>query len=223
MGKIKHSHGMAICSLINGVPHILLMRRRLTYNFIEFITGVNNWQKMEKLLNGMTASEKLELLSGNFAQIWWKLNLNNNTRCPVYKTYELKYNSLDKERLLHLINNSTDGDLIWEMPKGRIERPETGLDAAIRETKEEIGVDRSQYKLLGEEFYHSLVDYDVRYTMKIYLAEATKNISLAMKDRHLFEVDTVRWFSLDQLVTNTPYYNLICEILKKYTEIKLGV
>jgi len=220
MGKTKYSYGIALCKMIDSTPYIFLLRRRLTYDFIEFVLGkYDDWFKIKDLLNNMTASEKLDIMSGNFIQIWWRLSLDNKIS-DNYKLCEKKYNLLDKALLKDYIKNSIDGEQLWEMPKGRIESHETPINAAIRETSEEVGVSNKQYKLLNEEFNYITMAYDVRYHMKFYLADVEQEIDMTMKRRHIYEVDTVRWFSINDINSRLPYYTLLNNILLKYKSIK---
>lgn len=55
-----------------------------------------------------------------------------------------------ENRVLMVRRRVSEGQLSWQFPAGEIEPGETREDAAVRETKEETGLDVAAVKLLGE-------------------------------------------------------------------------
>lgn len=53
-------------------------------------------------------------------------------------------------RLLLVRRRVSEGDLLWQMPAGKVEPGETGEHAAVRETLEEAGLEVCAIKNLGE-------------------------------------------------------------------------
>ncbi|MFG3117869.1 NUDIX hydrolase [Streptomyces sp. NPDC048197] len=53
-------------------------------------------------------------------------------------------------RVLMVRRRVSEGKLSWQFPAGEVEPGETREEAAVRETKEETGLDVSSVKLLGE-------------------------------------------------------------------------
>ncbi|QHC20228.1 NUDIX hydrolase [Streptomyces sp. GS7] len=53
-------------------------------------------------------------------------------------------------RVLMVRRRISEGKLSWQFPAGEVEPGETREDAAVRETKEETGLNVSAVKLLGE-------------------------------------------------------------------------
>ncbi|WP_030414395.1 NUDIX hydrolase [Streptomyces sp. NRRL S-1448] len=53
-------------------------------------------------------------------------------------------------RVLMVRRRISEGKLSWQFPAGEVEPGETREDAAVRETKEETGLNISAVKLLGE-------------------------------------------------------------------------
>ncbi|MEU5213243.1 NUDIX hydrolase [Streptomyces sp. NPDC020742] len=53
-------------------------------------------------------------------------------------------------RVLMVRRRVSEGKLSWQFPAGEVEPGETREDAAVRETKEETGLNVSAVKLLGE-------------------------------------------------------------------------
>lgn len=236
MIKVKKSYGVAVCRIKDDLQ-ILLCRRRITYEFIEFVLGkykLDNLDKVKKLLNGMINSEKLDLLSGNFPMVWYRLCLE----CPSdEKKYNICLHKYQKTYpiLEHLINNSTNGALLWEIPKGRSSWNESAIETAIRETEEEIGITSDKYKMLFDlkPFFYSLIDYSIDYHMNFYIASwRGEDFMWKFKHTHNMEIDDVRWWTHEELnmiakhnsigSNNTTYINNvifpILKIYKKYTK-----
>jgi 8-oxo-dGTP pyrophosphatase MutT (NUDIX family) len=82
----------------------------------------------------------------------------------------------------------------WGFPKGHLEQGETELDAAIREVKEEIGLD---VEILDSNYRYPInyyiKEYDVDKTSVFYLAIPKENISLVNQEK---EIETSKWVNL---------------------------
>ncbi|MGW4791182.1 NUDIX hydrolase [Nonomuraea sp. NPDC004297] len=57
---------------------------------------------------------------------------------------------VDHERVLLACRREAEGSLLWTFPSGKVEPGETGEQAAVRETREEVGLEVSAVKTLGE-------------------------------------------------------------------------
>ena len=84
--------------------------------------------------------------------------------------------------------------LFWECPGGSVLKGETSLDGAIRETKEEVGVDLSNIsgKLINtklREYFHDIMEaWLFYYDGEVDLTKASTN-----------EVCEVKWMSIDEI------------------------
>lgn len=235
--KRYDSYGIAICRINNNVPQILLCRRRVTYEYNEFVTGkynINNWSKIYELINSMTANEKINIKSLDFNKIWWHNSLRN-VDTNFADDCKLKFDtnfSIDRgtSRLIDLINKSQDAELLWEIPKGRSGRNEKTLDTAIRETSEEVGVNSSDYRIIFDinTFKYTTTAYKVQYKFEFYIANYTgAYVDLSFNNRHNYEIDAVRWWSLPELQfyhqisgqPNADYIkNITIPLLKKFAK-----
>jgi 8-oxo-dGTP diphosphatase len=56
---------------------------------------------------------------------------------------------VDQERVLLICRRQAEGSLLWTFPSGKVEPGESGEDAAVRETREEVGLIVSAVKTLG--------------------------------------------------------------------------
>ncbi|HEX9376134.1 MAG TPA: NUDIX hydrolase [Actinomycetota bacterium] len=94
------------------------------------------------------------------------------------------------------------GDLAWGLPKGLIEPAEQPEDAALREVREETGLDAEIEDDLGWISYFYVWEGErVRKSVRFFLMRATGgDISL-----HDHEMEEVRWFPLDDAVRTATY------------------
>lgn len=89
------------------------------------------------------------------------------------------------------------GKMVWSLPKGLVESAESPEEAAIREVKEETGLEGRIIRKLGDVEYWFYSPRDRARVHKIvhfFLMECTGgNI-----EKHDWEVREVRWFSLNE-------------------------
>jgi 8-oxo-dGTP pyrophosphatase MutT (NUDIX family) len=179
--KYKTSYGIALCRYNknnNNNPEILLIKKRYTYYYCNFILGhykkYNNKQ-LQFLFGNMTFAEKLDILSMNFNNMWYRLwlfdpeknyEINTAVKHTDYagndtsrnlKCYFRKKNKFENifvrdggRRLKKLIDGSTNSVAPWEIPKGGKNLDETDLDCAKREFEEETGIYSDKYLILWD-------------------------------------------------------------------------
>ena len=103
---------------------------------------------------------------------------------------------------------------VWCLPKGLIEQGETTEETALREVKEETGLEGQIVKKIGEISYNFFRRKRYFKTVHFYLL---KSVGGSVKN-HDFEADRVRWFSISEALQVLTYVNEI-RILKKAEEI----
>ena len=92
--------------------------------------------------------------------------------------------------------------LLWSLPKGHIEAGETPEEAAIREVAEETGITSEISRELGViDFWFMAGGKRIHKTVHHYLF---KEVSGTLTPQES-EVDEVRWFPLDEIVTRLAY------------------
>lgn len=94
------------------------------------------------------------------------------------------------------------GELVWGLPKGQIEEGETPEAAAIREAREETGIESVPEGSLGRTRYFYVWEGErVRKLVHMFLLRATGgDIS-----QHDDEMEDVAWFGLDQAEDEAAY------------------
>lgn len=109
------------------------------------------------------------------------------------------------------------GKDVWSLPKGWVEKGEKIEQAALREVKEETGLDArivSKIDTINYWFYNPKEYVRVKKTVYFYLMEAIGgDIS-----RHDFEIKEVRWFPIEEAIDFCAYSGER-SVLKKVKEI----
>jgi 8-oxo-dGTP pyrophosphatase MutT (NUDIX family) len=94
------------------------------------------------------------------------------------------------------------GDLAWGLAKGGIEDDESLEDAAVREVREETGIEAEIEDSLGDTKYmYVWEDVRIRKTVHFFLMRATGG---DVDDRD-DEMEEVRWFPLDRAMKRAAY------------------
>lgn len=98
-----------------------------------------------------------------------------------------------KYLLLHATQKRIGGKDFWDFPKGILDKGESGIDAAVRETKEETGI--TEFKVIQDfketvSYFTWREDRAVPKYVALFLAE-TKNIEVRLSWEH----DEYAWLS----------------------------
>jgi 8-oxo-dGTP pyrophosphatase MutT (NUDIX family) len=85
------------------------------------------------------------------------------------------------------------GELVWGLPKGGLDEGESEVDAAIREVREETGIEAVAEEDLGQiRYFYVWEGVRVRKAVRFFLMRATGgDVS-----NHDDEMEDVRWFPL---------------------------
>lgn len=183
---VKKSYGIILCRNANPPSkplklEALLVHKRYTYAFAEFLHGHysgRDQKKITNILQHMTSEELLDVWSLNFSQMWFRIWVSYDHDNPLYIKKERKfYNVFLKqdrgEYLRSLIKRVTPlGSLFYEIPKGRKNMDkEPEINCAIRELLEETSIPKRNYKIIPHfKKYHSFVHMNVQYDTTYFLA-----------------------------------------------------
>lgn len=95
------------------------------------------------------------------------------------------------------------GDIAWGLAKGGIEPDESTEEAAVREVREETGLDARIERSLGEtRYFYVWDDVRIRKTVHFFLMRATGQGDVGDRDD---EMEDVRWFPLDRALKRAAY------------------
>jgi 8-oxo-dGTP pyrophosphatase MutT (NUDIX family) len=94
------------------------------------------------------------------------------------------------------------GDLAWGLPKGLVEEGEAPEQAALREVREETGLEAEILEPLGDiSYWYVWEDERIRKKVTFFLMAATGgDVSL-----HDHEMEEIRWFPLQEAVRRASY------------------
>ncbi|SHM59474.1 NUDIX hydrolase [Streptomyces yunnanensis] len=100
-------------------------------------------------------------------------------------------------RVLMVRRRISEGKLSWQFPAGEVEPGETREDAAVRETKEETGLNVSAVKLLGERVHPA--------TGRLMSYTACEVLSGTVHVADTEELAELAWVAHDQIPAYVPY------------------
>ncbi|MFE9842072.1 NUDIX hydrolase [Streptomyces goshikiensis] len=102
-----------------------------------------------------------------------------------------------EDRVLLVRRRVAEGQLSWQFPAGKVEPGESFEEAAVRETKEEAGLDVAAVRQLGERI-HPITGRQVSYTACEVVGGAA----------HVADADAiaeVAWVTLSEIPRYIPY------------------
>lgn len=201
----------------------LMVRRRVSIGFIELMRGkyeLRDSANIQSLVNQTTISERQQLLTCTFPNLW--LSLWNGKATERYqREYEqscAKFEILRSrpiQGLAELCANSTTSwtEPEWGFPKGRRSLKESDLSCALRETHEEAGIKPRLLRIVSPEKAPLIEEYrgsnGVCYRYRYWIAEAPPDLSVSLdstNEDQIREISDVRWFSLeDAIAAIRPY------------------
>jgi 8-oxo-dGTP pyrophosphatase MutT (NUDIX family) len=223
------SCGIILLQQIKNIHYYLMIRRKDSFGYIDFIYGKynpNNLHQVQQKIDEMSIEEKKRLLSLSFDDLWkelWGQPINNvssiykNEAFKSKKKFELLLNGINQNgkiiTLKHLIENSNTSwiDTEWEFPKGRKNYQEKDLDCALREFQEETGYDKKYLQNINnilpfEEIFtgSNYKSYKHKYFIALMdYKDSEKNVSFEPT-----EVSKMEWKTYEDAVLSIRSYNL---------------
>src|SRR3989344_499444 len=212
--KKKISIGIACCRINGNIPEILLICKRCTYYYVEFVHGrysddiINNNSQLINLFNGMTVEEKIDILSLNFSQIWYRVWLDTAKKRTYFiaKTkFEFTFITPDGgAKLRKLISRSENSNRIWEIPKGRKKfQAEADINCAIREFEEETNIKKNSYKIFPKaKRTYSYINSGVEYINTYYISIVEHLFEPKIcfdTNNQIDEICDIKWMSIEEI------------------------
>lgn len=216
---------------------ILLIRRKDTIGYIEFLRGkydVDNDDYIINLIDFMTIEEKERILNvSDFDELRNMLGMSkkNTIHRQEYNEASIKFNKLlDGNRLRDLFKRSTSNwtEAEWGLPKGRKHQRENNMTCAVREFQEETLVNLDDILVLYnvkplEEVYKGIngITYKHIYYFGEYIGGDNKEIKLDKTNNlQMSEISDIRWADVDKCSELLrPYYVDKLNIIKKGFQI----
>jgi 8-oxo-dGTP pyrophosphatase MutT (NUDIX family) len=168
--------------------------------------------------------------------------LNNLSKNPIsvrkshmnmYNMYYEKKIKFEKnflndngKKLINIIKQSKDSEILWEIPKGRKNGHETNIDCAVRECTEETSINSSKYRILYDvsPVIDSFIDDNVLYKTVYYIAVLRNPdepfvpfVNFRNFDQ-ITEIENIKWISLNEvkfLNLAEPIHNRLINLYKQ--------
>lgn len=236
-----NSIGLITFRCNNGQMEYLMIQRKDTLGFVEFMRGkypLQNIEYIQNIFNEMTEDEKHRVQTKSFDELWNELwgkwigtNYRNEERTSREKHNILKEGLVinnDYYNIDYFIKNSTTSwkEAEWGFPKGRRNFQEKDLNCALREFEEETGINKTDVDVIL-----NIVPYEEIFTgsnlksykHKYYIGHISDQISLTSNFQKT-EVCEVKWMSYNECLKKIRPYNLekisilnkINNVLQKY-------
>ena len=234
-GKIGHlfhqckipitSIGVITFRIVNGTIEILLIRRKDSLAFVDFMRGKYNLDDLDyivKIMERMTINEHKMILENDFKTLWnylWGASLTNQ-----YKNEE-KMSQIKFEKLKNGYNFNTNliniNDIInkckisynepeWGFPKGRRNYQEKDIMCGLREFEEETGYSKENIIIINnilplDEIFTSsnYKSYKHKYYIGLF-----KNFKNPEKLFQTNEISKISWVNIDDAKNYIRDYNV---------------
>lgn len=218
-----NSYGIICYKIVDNVPYYIMIQRKNSLSFMEFIKGnyqVMNTEYVKKMLGNMTKKEQDILLNSSFENIWdniWFQSNNKNTR--EYTEAFNNFQILSKNDFLKtVLTNTVDciNEPEWGFPKGRKKQNETDIECSLREFNEETQFSISNIVLKNienpyiEMFYGTNnILYKHTYLLAEFINEGDSeipefNMSCIQQIR---EIGDIKWFQSNEVLSHINSYN----------------
>ena len=221
------SYGIILFTYREEKIIFLMIRRKDTFGYIDFIRGKYspyNIEQLQHTINEMSETEKDRLKTDSFEKLWKHMwggaggsQFRNEETISAKKFDIISKGVTINEKtytLLDLLNTSNTNwkETEWEFPKGRRNAQEKDIECALREFEEETGYSQDSIQIVEnimpfEEIY---IGSNYRsYKHKYFLAYM--NPPIDEKDMENFqksEVSKLEWKTYDECISCIRPYNL---------------
>lgn len=207
------SIGVIALRIINNKYEVLLIKRKDSLAFVDFMRGKYNLEDKDyiiNLLNNMTVSERNLIKTNEFTDIWLYLwNYNNNSYKSEEKLSKQKLEMLktgfdncgDLYNLNDLINlcNKNYSEPEWGFPKGRRNFQERDIICGLREFEEETGYNKNNIDII-----HNIYPFEEIFTGSNYKSYKHKYfLGIINKtcepenEFQIYEISKIEWIDLE--------------------------
>ena len=234
-GKIGHlfhqckipitSIGVITFRIINGIIEILLIRRKDSLAFVDFMRGKYNLDDLDyivKTMERMTINEHKMILENDFKTLWnylWGASLTNQYKNEE-KMSQIKFEKLkngynfnnqliNMNEIINKCKNSYN-EPEWGFPKGRRNYQEKDIMCGLREFEEETGYSKDNIIIINnilplDEIFTSsnYKSYKHKYYIGLF-----KNFKNPEKLFQTNEISKISWVNIDDAKNYIRDYNV---------------
>ena len=227
------SYGIILCRPSNKGVQFLMIRRKDSFGYIDFIRGKYspyNIEQLQHTINEMSVKEKKQIINEPFNKLWTMMWGNTSSENQFrseesisVKKFELITNGVYinnvKYTLRDLVEKSDTAwtETEWEFPKGRRNPQERDLDCGLREFEEETGYPQHSIAIVEnilpfEEIFigSNHKSYKHKYFLA-YMSEYKNQEKDDMVNLQKFqksEVSKLEWKTFDECLKSIRPYNL---------------
>ena len=219
------SYGIILFRITENNPQYLMIRRKDTFGYIDFIRGkysINNLEQLQHLFDEMSTVEKKRIVESDFETLWKLMwgdtfgfqhrgdEVTSSKKFDILKSGVMyKNNVYNLEKLVQ--ESSTNwAETEWEFPKGRRNYQEKDIDCALREFEEETGYSKKDVCVVEnlipfEEIF--IGSNHKSYKHKYFLAHMPKTVD-SLQEYQKSEVSKIAWKTLEECLESIRPYNL---------------
>lgn len=215
--KYENVHDIrTFCNYRNNIK-FLLIRRKHTLGYIEFVRGRYNIEHVDGIIflfEQMTSREIIKIGSSTFNELWDELWLNNKNKSIYNNEYNIskhKFKKLKNENENYLNLDFYVDNVVpnwdyaeWGFPKGRRNYQETDFMCANREFQEETGFIDDDYIILDqikaiEEKLIGTNGIGYRHIYYPAISDTIKQPKIDKNNKHQAdEIGDIGWFTYDE-------------------------
>ena len=232
------SFGIICYQLENNVLKYLMIQRKDSLSFMEFIRGKYNTSDVEyikQLISAMTLNEKNLLLRKQFDDIWnyawYQNNASNIKHTSEYTESKYKFDFLIVNNIIQSIitnmKSTIEQEQEWGFPKGRRKLKESDIDCAVREFCEETRLSKEDIEIQNdiipfEEIFYGTNNVLYKHTYYVAFIKDT-NTSIEIDQgciEQIREVRALQWFDYDDVINHINAHNVERhQIIEKINDI----
>ena len=228
--KIKRKIDTFDIANYNNLIEYLLIRRKNSLNYVEFIRGkydINNFDYLTKSMNFITINERCMVRNNSFENLWTDLWGNNSINSEFIESKN-KFNLIKKgicikkndinihfslDKLIdNVVYNFKEPE--WGFPKGRRNLKEKNIECAKREFEEETNIVSDNYNIINmtplEETY--LASNNLKYKHIYYISQIkNRNTILEINKNNedqKIEIGNISWFKFNDAISIIREYNI---------------
>jgi len=240
------SYGIVAFRMVQGKPEYLMILRKDTFGYIDFIRGkysLKNMEQIKDIIDEMSNEEKAKIITHSFEKQWQ--TMWGNTNSLQHKTEESNsgkrfkqlttgfMNDTEEIKLSTIVEQSTTNwsEAEWEFPKGRKKIYEKDYECAIREFGEETGILMRDITLVQNvmPFVESFIGTNYKSYKHKYFLAFIQNNDIDLTNFQSSEVSNLGWKSFDTCLEVIRPYNFekinlitrINNVLEKYEIISI--
>jgi len=211
-----------ITKQLNDIEYLMICRSN-TFGYIDFMKGnysLNNLEHIQVLINEMTISEKNDILTLTFEELYRRLtkpskqhiNVRNDESKKKFESLRNGITVSEEIITLQTMIDYSDSQWInneWEFPKGRKNYKEKDLDCAKREFQEETGISSTNLQIINNvmPFEEIFIGSNQKcYKNVYYLGIIDTEVELTNYQET--EVSIMEWKSFNDCIESIRDYNV---------------